>query len=154
MKKKTMSLLLAAATALGMLAGCGGGNGEPSGGSQSAGADAGQESGEIKTINMSLIGWRLPFTPHIQFEISYLLATIVNSPGIFSFAHAGCSSNLLNLLIKWNYDWNKSTKFRTNYRCWYCVAIQKRIVNFVNLAIIKIWVPDVKNCIQRGKVWQ
>ena len=58
MKKKTMSLLLAAATALGMLAGCGGGNGngEPSGGSQSAGADAGQESGEIKTINMYTMG--------------------------------------------------------------------------------------------------
>lgn len=58
MKKKTMSLLLAAATALGMLAGCGGGNGngEPSGGSQSAGSDAGQESGEIKTINMYTMG--------------------------------------------------------------------------------------------------
>lgn len=30
----------------------------------------------------------------------------------------------------------------------------KRVVNFVNLAIIKIWSPDVKNCRQRGKVWQ
>ena len=30
----------------------------------------------------------------------------------------------------------------------------KIVVNLVNFAIIKIWSPEVKNCRQRGKVWQ
>lgn len=34
---------------------------------------------------------------HIHPKSYCLLATIVNSPGIFSFVHAGCSSNFLNV---------------------------------------------------------
>ena len=34
---------------------------------------------------------------HIHPKSYYLPATIVNSPGIFSFVHAGCSSNFLNV---------------------------------------------------------